>query len=116
MTVRIVHFGSDTFNRIAALKGRGYSVVQCSSLAQLHASLVGIPPSDAVAITENDGTVPDHAISLIRAISPVPLILLRDGNHHYNRAEFELVVPSDAGGDEWLCDSAELIARSLTAQ
>jgi hypothetical protein len=113
MAVRIVHFGSDAFCRVDALKSMGYSVDVCNSFAQLHASMVGILPADAVAIAENDGTVSDHAISLIRAVSTAPLILFRDGNHHYSRAEFDLVVPFDAGADEWLSDIAELIARSF---
>ncbi len=113
MAVRIVHFGSDTFNRVAALKSVGYSVDECNSLAQLHAFLVGILPTDAVTITENDGTVPDHAISLIRAISAAPLILFRDENDHFKRAEIDLIVPSDAIADQWLSDIAELIAHSF---
>jgi hypothetical protein len=113
MAVRIVHFGSDTFNRVAALKNLGYQVDECKSLAQLHASLVGIPHTDAVAIAEKDGAVPDHAISLIRAISAAPLVLFRDGNHHYNVTEFDLVVPFDKRADAWLSDLAELIARTV---
>lgn len=112
MGVRIVHFGIDNFNRVAALKNRGYSVDECHSLGQLHAFLVGMLPTDAVAIANNDGPEQDHAISLIRAISTVPLILFRDEDHHYNKAEFDLVVPSDAAAGEWLSDIAELIARS----
>lgn len=112
MAVRIVHFGRNNLNRIAALKSKGYSVDECHSLGQLHAYLVGMLPTDAVAIAESDGTVEDHAISLIRAISTAPLILFRNGNDHYNRAEFDLVVPHDAGAGEWLSNIAELIARS----
>jgi hypothetical protein len=111
MAVRIIFFGSDNLNRVAALKGMGYSVDECRSLAELHASLVGILPADAVAIAENDGTEQDHAISLIRAISSAPLILFRNGNHHHSRAEFDLVVPLDATADKWLSDFAELISR-----
>lgn len=112
MAVRIVHFGSDTLDRVAALKSKGYSVEECNSLAQLHASLIGLEPTDAVAIAENDGTVTDRAISLVRAISSAPLILFRDEDRHYNRAEFDLVVPLDAAADKWLNDVAEMIARS----
>jgi hypothetical protein len=115
MAVRIVHFGSDTFNRAAALKSRGYSVEECNSLAHLHAALVGIVPADAVVIADNegnDGTVQAHALSLIRAISSVPLILFRNEDHHHGRADFDLVVPADAQADKWLAEIAELIARS----
>jgi hypothetical protein len=113
MAMRIVHFGSDTFNRVAALKSKGYSVDKCNSLAELHASLVGFLPADAVAIAEGDGTVTDQAISLTRAISAAPLILFRNGNHHCNRPEVDLVVPLNTGTDKWLNDISELIARSL---
>lgn len=112
MTVRIVHFGSDNLNRVALLKNKGYKVEECKSIAQLHASLLGFSSTDAVAITENDGVVPDHAISLIRAISAAPLIVFQDGNHNQNRTEFDLVIPLDAGAENWLSDIAELIARS----
>ena len=115
MAIKIVHFGSDNFNRIATLKSCGYSIDECNSLAQLHASLVGILPADAVAIAENirnDDTVQDYAVSLVRAITSIPLILFGNGNHDRVKAEFDLVVPSDAQPDKWLSDLAELIAHS----
>ena len=112
MAIRIVHFGSDVFNRIAALKRTGYSVDECYSIADLHASLVGILPADAVAIADNEGAVTDHAISLTRSISAAPLILFRDRNDLYIRPEIDLVVPSNAGADDWLNDIAKLIERS----
>ena len=113
MAVRIVHFGSDNLNRVDALKSRGYSVDECISLTQLHASLVGILPTDAVVIAENDETMADHALSLVRGASTVPLILFRDGNSHYSRAEFDLVVASDSASDAWLREIADLIASSM---
>src|SRR5579863_8958984 len=114
MAIRIVHFGEDTFNRISTLKSNGYSVDECYSLSELHASLVGILPADAVTIAENDrdGAVTDHAISLTRSISAAPLILFRGGNQRYSAPEIDLVVPSNAGADDWLKDLAKLIERS----
>jgi hypothetical protein len=92
----------------------GYRVDECNSIAQLHASLVGIANTDAVVIAENDGAVPDLAISLIKAISSAPLILFKDGDYQYNGNEFDLVVPLDARADEWLGGIAELITRSYS--
>jgi hypothetical protein len=114
MAIRIVHFGEDVFDRIAALKSKGYSVEECYSLSELHASLVGLVPADAVTIAYNDGAVTDHAISLTRSISAVPLILFRDENDGYNRPEIDLVIPTSARLDEdsWLNDIAELICRN----
>jgi hypothetical protein len=112
MTTKIVHFGSDTFNRVVALKNLGYYVDECHSLAELHASLVGMMPADAVAIAEHDETMSDHAISLVRAISAVPLILFKSGNHDRNSARFDLVVPSDSHADQWLSAIAELLSDS----
>lgn len=113
MAVRIVHFGGDNCNRVAALKSMGYSIDECNSLAQLHAALVGVLETDAVAIAENDGAAPDHTISMIRATSTAPLILLRSRSPHYNEADFDLVVPFSSRADEWLGNVAELIGRSM---
>jgi len=114
MGIRIVHFGEDTFNRISTLKSNGYSVDECYSLSELHASLVGFLPADAVTIAENDkdGAVTDHAISLTRSISAAPLILFRSESQHFSAPEIDLVVPLNAGTDDWLNDLAKLIERS----
>jgi hypothetical protein len=113
MAVRIVHFGVDTKNQIAALKNAGYRVDECSSLAQLHAALVGIWPADAVVIAENDGAALGQAISLTRASSTVPLILFQNGNHYSNPAEFDLVIPQSIESCDWLSDIAKLMDRGF---
>lgn len=112
MAIRIVHFGEDSLNRISTLRDMGYSVEECYSLAELHASLVGVLPADAVAISENVSAVTDHAISLTRSVSAVPLILFRGGNQYCSASEIDLVVPSNAGTDEWLNAVAKLVEPS----
>jgi hypothetical protein len=113
MRGRIIHFGVDIGNRIAPLKDAGYRVDECRSLAQLHAALVGILAADAVAVTDNDGGIPQGAISLIRATSIAPLILFQNDNHRHNSAEFDLVVPSSIEARDWLSSIAEVMARSV---
>ena len=113
MVARIVHFGEDAHNRIATLKNAGYHVDECRSLAELHAALVGIQAADAVAVTENDGAIPPKAISLIRATSIAPLILFQNGDHQYNPAEFDLIVPSSIEARDWLSGIAAVMTRSV---
>jgi hypothetical protein len=113
MAAKIVHFGVETDNRIATLKSAGYRVEECRSLAQLHAALVGILPADAILITDNDGAAPDQARSLARATSIAPLILCHNGKHHYNPAEFDLIIPPLMEAQDWLSEIAKLMARFL---
>jgi hypothetical protein len=113
VAVRIVHYGDDVCNQVAALREMGYSVSECVSLAELHAAMVGVMRADAVAIAESNGTVPDQVVSLVRATSAVPLILFQSENPQYSDAEFDLVIPCASTAEEWADNFAELIARSI---
>lgn len=110
MATKIVHFGLDHCNRVAVLKGVGYSVVECDSVAQVHSALLVPPTANAVAITENEGDEPHKVMSLVRATSTAPLILFQSENPHYSPAHFDLVVTFPKESRNWLDDIAELIA------
>jgi len=112
MAIRIVLLGSDRFNRVAALRSKGYAVDECYSVAELHSSLVGVLPTDAIAIAESDAAVIDSATSLARAISAAPLILFENGAQHPNPGEFDLLIPANAAEQHWLSDIAQLVART----
>jgi hypothetical protein len=111
MVARIVHIGSDSCHRLPVLKSAGYSIDNCSSVAQLHAALQARDEADAVVLTESDGAVPEDAVSLARSSSTAPLILFPSRNVHYDESDFDLVVPVLTPPEQWLDDIATLIER-----
>jgi hypothetical protein len=113
---RIAHWGADKYYRIAVLKGAGYAVEKCNSLAQLHALLTGVWGIAAVVVSECDGDTPYDAISLTRSNSTAPLILFQSGNPHYDDAEFDLIVPGLTDPSEWLSAITGLLTRFLQVQ
>lgn len=67
MAARIIYFGLDHLNRLAVLKGVGYSIFVCNSPDELRVALVALPKASAVVISEKHGVAPHEVISLTRS-------------------------------------------------
>jgi hypothetical protein len=93
MAARLVHFGSDSCNRLVVLQNAGYTVYDCLSLPTLDVALrVGDPA--AVVMSETPKVVPRrNAISLVHSRSHAPLILFQDRTYSDDESEFDLVIP-----------------------
>ena len=117
MIARIVYFGIDDCHRIAVLRSAGCSVDECGgSIALLHAALTGPRQVDAVVIGETDAVEPHEAISLTRATSVVPLVLLESVKPHYDVSKFDLIVPCLTDPEKRLSDIGTIIEQRNAIQ
>jgi hypothetical protein len=108
----LIHFGIDRCDRIAILKGVGFSISECRSLPGLRSRLIHLPEPDAVAIAEDDEIEADGAISLVRSASTAPLVLFQSRNQTLQISRFNLVVPPLTAPQAWLDDLTKLIGES----
>lgn len=113
MSVQIVHYGVDDCHRVPVLKFAGYSIADCRSVAQLRAALRSTQEAGAVVITQIDDQASRCAVSITRSTSTVPLVLFPWRTSCNFESEFDLVIPALTPPEQWLCEVAELIDRSL---
>lgn len=112
MAARVIHFGVDQCYRLNVLRRAGYEVDTCGNLIQLREILESKGETDALMVSDSDGSVRSQAISLARSRTSAPIILFPDSIHSYSTAEVDLVVPCFTPPEEWLLDLANLIVHS----
>lgn len=117
MAARVIHFGMDACYRLSVLRRAGYDIEHCSDLNELCDALRTDGETDAIMVNDSDGSVPIHAISLVRTRTTAPIVLFPNSNRTYGAAEIDLLVPAFTPPEEWLLDLANLIVhrRALRA-
>jgi len=111
MAARVIHFGHDDCYRVPVLKNAGYEVHEVESLDELRIGLLKNEQVDAVIISEEERMITEHALVVAREYSPAPLILFRRSRVDLNENLCDRVYSSCVWPEEWLSDTADLIAR-----
>jgi hypothetical protein len=113
MAARIVHFGSDSCNRLIVLQNAGYVLEDCLYLPNLSSALqVGDDPAAVVMSEAREVARRRDAITLVRSRSLAPLILFQSHTYTDDEPEFDLVIPVLTPPKEWLEKIAATIERS----
>ncbi len=114
MPARVIHFGPDDCHRLMVLHSAGYSVEGCDSLVRLHAALSSGIATEAVLMSDGEGTSPEEAIFLARTLTTAPVILFRGTNQAYEDSACDLVVNALTPPEIWLTEVEALIQKSQT--
>lgn len=117
MADSIIHFGSDTCNRVLLLENVGYTVYLCGSILELQAKLK-VPPEPAAILINGLDRAAVPALTVIRAVSiPPPLVFfeeLTSLNSEYSNVD--LIIPPLTPPKDWLKQVAALIERNRATQ
>ena len=111
MPRKVIHFGCDDCHRVQVLCSAGYEVQESCTLDALARDLAG-SHVDAVIVCEQDERTPDQVADLVRRLSAVPLILFRRTQREIRRSQFDRVYESLMNPENWLAETAELIANT----
>lgn len=111
MAARVIYFGDDDCYRVPVLRSAGYEVFQPQTLDELNAGLQKDAQVDAVFVSEDERRTTLGAIELVREHCTAPLILFRRSNIHLQENLCDQVYWPGARPEEWLSDTAELIAQ-----
>lgn len=111
MAAKIVHFGIDSCYRLGVLRRAGYVIENCSNLEEVCAAVKPDRETDAIMINDSDGSLPPHAISLVRTRTTAPIIVFPSSLRLYQPQEIDLLVPAFTPPEEWLIDLANLIVQ-----
>jgi len=117
-TARVIHFGSDGFQRVQALQQVGLKVLALQSLDRLRLHLERNAEVDAVLVSEETSQGAEQAAALVRQRSAAPLILFRRSEAALDESRFDRIYASAVPPPFWLFDTAVLVeqCRTLRAQ
>ena len=111
MAARVLHFGTDTCNRLLVLRSVGYSADTCTSVVEFHSALELSDP-DAVLVGSRRKVERLQVVTLTREHSRARLILFDNAYGGLDEGEFDLVIPPLMHPEEWLRKVAEAIEQS----
>jgi len=111
MAAKVLHFGTDTCNRLLVLRSVGYSVDACLSLTEFHTILESSDP-DAVLVASRPSLERRQVITFTREHSRAGLVLFDSSYYGSEEGEFDLVIGPQVTPEEWLRQIALLIEQS----
>ena len=111
ITAHILYYAAEDCHRPAILRGAGYEVRECFS-ERLMAHDLAEWGAELVCISEPMDKPAGEALAMARAFSNAPVVLFRNGQHHYAQSVWELEVAPLTHPSLWFADIAALLSRT----
>lgn len=116
MAAKVIHFGWDDCYRVPVFRSIGLEVWEAETLEDLCSGLQRGEKVDAVVLSEDDREVTERAAVVVRQLSSAPLILFRRFHDGLDESRFDRVFGPLAPPEQWLVQTAEMIATSHAVQ
>ena len=116
MVARVIHFGWDDCYRVQVLRSVGYEVRESHSLEGLRVDLQRDEHVDAIVVSEDNWQQTQQAAAMARQHSAAPLILFRRTANPIDQKLFDQVYSPLVPPEQWVSQTAELIAKSWALQ